>query len=123
MIVGIPALYPVAKDSEKRIIGLLISIASTCVQDEISKRDVAALKEECSEFVKQIQQLFGVTIMTSNFHQVLHIPFYTENLGNLAAVSTMPFEGAIGVLRQLRKGYAEDQKYAYRIPRLLYLSD
>ena len=83
---------------------LLASSIYLLLQDNITQGDLRAADDLLFEFVVTFELLYGVSSMTSNVHQLLHMTRSVQKWGPLWSHSAFPFEDWNGKLLKLVHG-------------------
>ncbi|KAL1426940.1 hypothetical protein MTO96_003239 [Rhipicephalus appendiculatus] len=98
---SMPCLADVLDDMYVRHWGLLVAGVFLLLKDSVSKADVEQSTLLLTEFVVNVQFLYGKSAMTYNAHQLLHMPKSVLLFGPLRAHSCFVFENSIGKLLKL----------------------
>ena len=101
---GVPCLTEVLHTRYLSHFALLSSAIYLLIQDSITPHQLQVADGMLFEFVVNFQLLYGVSCMTFNVHQLLHMTRSVRNWGPLWAHSAFPFEDWNGRLLKLVHG-------------------
>ncbi|XP_031779838.1 uncharacterized protein LOC107981521 [Nasonia vitripennis] len=73
---------------------LLVDALHICLGTNITYTELNRANEMLHEFVSKAEDLYSLTSLTYNVHQLLHLPTSVYNWGPLYSHSTYPFESA-----------------------------
>ncbi len=97
----------------KRHWDLVVAAIHALLKDEVKTTSVDIAERQLSEFVEQMEDLYGVQHLSFNIHQLMHLSQSVRNWGPLWAISGFTFEDQNGVLLKFVKGtqYVPEQIY------------
>lgn len=83
---------------------LLVNSVFLLLKDAVTIQDISTASDQLTEFVVQMQSLYGAAAMSFNVHQLLHLAKSVHKLGPLWSHSTFIFESGNGHLLKLVSG-------------------
>lgn len=99
---------------------LLCTAVTICSSDEY-KAYLPKTREMFEEYIELAMDIYGEHSITSNFHNLIHIPNEVERYGNLNKISTYEFENCLGKIKSKLKLYKKPLEQIAR--RLIELSN
>lgn len=71
----------------------LVNSIFLLLKDSVSEKDLTCASQNINKFVNQVKQLYGITHMSYNIHQLTHLEFSVRLHGPLWCNSAFSFEG------------------------------
>lgn len=98
---SVPCLHGILPTDYLEHFCLLVNGIFLLLKDNISRDDLKVAMSNLSQFVYQVEELYGLEAMTFNIHQLVHLPQSVLQLGPLWSHSTFVFESGNGSLLNL----------------------
>lgn len=97
-----------------------IKLASVDIYLNVSGR-IKLIEELLVGFVKEYARIYGNNAITSNVHNLCHVPADLQYFGNIDSISTYPFENYLGKIKQKIRAYRNPlQQFARRVSESKY---